>query len=83
MSEPVATERMSAPAGGVAVLVAVVFGALVAVGLGAFGKVHEPQFFSVSVAGFSSGTSVKSVVGDAGSWRWRCSNWCRRSRCTG
>ena len=46
--------------GGVAVLVAVGIGALVAVGLGVFGKVHDPRFFSVSVAGFSSGTAVKS-----------------------
>ena len=45
---------------GVAVVVAVALGAIVAVGLGAFGKVHEPQFFSISVAGFSSGTAVKS-----------------------
>jgi hypothetical protein len=60
MSEPVATERMGASSSGVAVLIAVALGALVAVGLGVFGKVHEPQFFSVSVAGFSSGTAVKS-----------------------
>ena len=46
--------------GGVAVLVAVGIGALVAVGLGVFGNVHDPRFFSVSVAGFSSGTAVKS-----------------------
>jgi Family of unknown function (DUF6529) len=46
--------------GGAAVLVAVAIGAVVAVGLGVFGKVHEPQFFSISVAGFSSGTAVKS-----------------------
>lgn len=39
---------------------AVVIGALVTVGLGAFGMVHEPRFFSVNVAGFSSGTAVKS-----------------------
>ena len=60
MSEPVATERIDTSGGGAAVLIAVVLGALVAVGLGVFGKVHEPQFFSVSVAGFSSGTSVKA-----------------------
>jgi Family of unknown function (DUF6529) len=60
MSEPVATERIGTSSGGVAVLIAVVLGALVAVGLGVFGKVHEPQFFSISVAGFSSGTAVKS-----------------------
>jgi Family of unknown function (DUF6529) len=45
---------------GIAVLVAVVLGALVAVGLGVFAKLHEPQFFSISVAGFSSGIAVKS-----------------------
>ena len=60
MSEPVATERISASIGGAAVLIAVALGAAVAVGLGVFGKVHEPQFFSVSVAGFSSGTAVKA-----------------------
>jgi hypothetical protein len=44
----------------VAILVAVLIGAAVAVGLGAFGRTHDPQFFSVSVAGFSSGIAVKS-----------------------
>ena len=48
------------PGGAVAILVAVLIGAAVAVGLGAFGKTHDPQFFSVSVAGFSSGTAVKT-----------------------
>jgi hypothetical protein len=60
MSDQAATQRISAPRSGVAVLIAVALGALVAVGLGIFGKVHEPQFFSISVAGFSSGTAVKS-----------------------
>ncbi|MGA5463939.1 DUF6529 family protein [Mycobacterium sp. NPDC050041] len=46
--------------GGVRVLIAVAVGALVAVALGVFGKMHQPQFFSVSIAGFSSGTAVKS-----------------------
>ncbi|MCP9275020.1 DUF6529 family protein [Mycolicibacterium arenosum] len=41
-------------------LVAVAAGACVAVALGVFGKVHDPQFFSVNLAGFSSGTSVKA-----------------------
>ena len=41
-------------------LVAVVVGALVAVGLGAFGKLHEPQYFSINLAGFSSGLAVKA-----------------------
>ncbi|ODQ87694.1 hypothetical protein BHQ18_22790 [Mycolicibacterium flavescens] len=43
-----------------AALSAVAIGALVAVALGVFGKVHEPQFFSINLAGFSSGTAVKS-----------------------
>jgi hypothetical protein len=60
MSDPAATRQMSAPRSAVGALVAVVIGALVAVGLGVFGKVHEPQFFSVSIAGFSSGTAVKA-----------------------
>jgi hypothetical protein len=45
---------------GIAVLIAVVIGALVAVGLGVFGKLHDPEGYSVSVAGFSSGVAVKS-----------------------
>ncbi|MDT5387027.1 MAG: hypothetical protein QOE04_668 [Mycobacterium sp.] len=40
---------------GVGAAIAVVIGACVAVGLGVFGKVHDPQFFSINVAGFSSG----------------------------
>lgn len=52
---PVASNR-----GAMAILVPVLVGAAVAVALGVFGRVHEPQFFSVSVAGFSSGTAVKS-----------------------
>ena len=60
VSDRAATQRISTPRGGVAALIAVALGALVAVALGVFGKVHEPQFFSVSVAGFSSGTAVKA-----------------------
>ena len=63
MSDPTAqmpTQAVRTPSSGIAVLIAVVLGAIVAVGLGVFGKVHEPQFFSISVAGFSSGTAVKS-----------------------
>jgi hypothetical protein len=60
MSEPAATERISTVKGDAAVLTAVALGAIVAVALGVFGKVHDPQFFSISVAGFSSGTAVKS-----------------------
>jgi hypothetical protein len=63
MSDPTAqmpTQAVRTGSSGVAVLIAVVLGAVVAVGLGVFGKMHEPQFFSISVAGFSSGTAVKS-----------------------
>ncbi|OBF30264.1 hypothetical protein A5724_23885 [Mycobacterium sp. ACS1612] len=60
MSDPAATQRISTVKGDAAVLGAVALGAFVAVGLGVFGKLHEPQFFSISVAGFSSGTAVKS-----------------------
>lgn len=63
MSDPTAqmpTQAVRTGSSGIAVLVAVALGAIVAVGLGVFGKIHEPQFFSISVAGFSSGTAVKS-----------------------
>jgi hypothetical protein len=62
MSKP--TERIldarNSRRGGVAVLIAVVMGAIVAVGLGVFAKLHQPQFFAINVAGFSSGLAVKS-----------------------
>jgi hypothetical protein len=45
---------------GVGSAVAVLIGSCVAVGLGVFGKVHDPQFFSINVAGFSSGLAVKT-----------------------
>jgi hypothetical protein len=60
MSEPALTQRIDTPRSAIAVLVAVAVGALVAVGLGIFGQVHEPQFFSISLAGFSSGLAVKA-----------------------
>jgi len=53
------TERAQ-PTASAAILVAVGCGALAAVALGVFAKSHEPQFFSINVAGFSSGTAVKS-----------------------
>jgi hypothetical protein len=46
--------------GGLAALTAVLVGAAVAVGLGVFGKVHDPQYFAINVAGFSSGLAVKT-----------------------
>jgi hypothetical protein len=41
-------------------LIAAAVGSLVAVGLGVYGRLHEPQFVAISLAGFSSGTAVKS-----------------------
>jgi hypothetical protein len=60
MSDPSATQQISTASSGVAVLIAVVLGAVVAVVLGVFGKVHEPQYFSINLAGFSSGLAVKA-----------------------
>jgi hypothetical protein len=57
---PTTATPVRSPGSGIALLVSVAIGALVAVGLGVFGKVHEPQFFSINLAGFSSGLSVKS-----------------------
>lgn len=48
---------------GVGAILAVAAGACVTVVLGVFGKTHDPQFFSVNLAGFSSGTSVKAWTG--------------------
>ena len=41
-------------------LIAAGIGALVAVGLGVYGRVHEPALFAVNVAGFSSSLAAKS-----------------------
>lgn len=60
MSDPAATQRVSTSKSGTAALIAVLVGAMVAVGLGVFGKVHEPQFFSINLAGFSSGLAAKA-----------------------
>jgi hypothetical protein len=46
--------------GGTPIAVALMTGSLIAVSLGVFGKVHDPQFFSINVAGFSSGAAVKT-----------------------
>ncbi|MBJ8343504.1 DUF6529 family protein [Antrihabitans sp. YC2-6] len=56
------TQVRPVPAGPSAatIVVPVLIGALVAVALGAYGKVHDAQFFSINVAGFSSPTAVKS-----------------------
>lgn len=60
VAAPVSAPASSNSAGGMAVLVTVLVGALVAVALGAFGALHEPRFFAVNVAGFSSGTAAKA-----------------------
>jgi hypothetical protein len=41
-------------------LLAAGIGALVAVGIGVYGRIHEPAFFAVNVGGFSSGTAAKA-----------------------
>lgn len=41
-------------------VLAAALGALVAIGIGVYGRVHEPTFFAVNVGGFSSGTAAKS-----------------------
>jgi hypothetical protein len=48
-----------------ALLVAVAVGILVSVGLGVYGRLHQPTFAGLSVAGFSSGTAAKSWLGSA------------------
>ncbi|MHA6784751.1 DUF6529 family protein [Pseudonocardia saturnea] len=41
-------------------VLAAAIGALVAVGIGVYGRIHEPTFFAVNVGGFSSGTAAKA-----------------------
>ncbi|MFI9510844.1 DUF6529 family protein [Nocardia sp. NPDC052566] len=48
------------PAPAAAIIIPLLVGAAVAIVLGVYGKVHEPRFFSVNVAGFSSPTAVKA-----------------------
>lgn len=65
MPADIDAEAMTQPApavapSGVRALTAVVIGALLAVALGVFAKVHDPRFFAVNLAGFSSPTAVKS-----------------------
>jgi hypothetical protein len=43
-----------------AVLVAFAIGSLVSVGLGVYGRTHEPTFFAINLAGFSSGLVAKA-----------------------
>jgi uncharacterized protein DUF6529 len=60
-----ATPAEPAPAarrtGGLVGLIAVFgLGSLAAVGLGVYGRLHEPTFVALNVAGFSSGTAAKA-----------------------
>lgn len=57
------TARRRRRGGGV--LLSAAIGSLVAVGLGVYGRVHEPTFFAINLAGFSSGLAVKSWLGTA------------------
>ncbi len=51
--------------GGLAVLVAAAVGSLVAVGLGVYGRYHEPTSVAINVAGFSSGIAAKAWLASA------------------
>jgi hypothetical protein len=46
--------------GGLGLVVAMAVGSLVAVGLGAYGRSHEPAAVALNIAGFSSGIAAKS-----------------------
>jgi hypothetical protein len=37
-------------------------GSLVSVGLGVYGRTHEPSFFAINIAGFSSGIAAKAWI---------------------
>ena len=40
-------------------------GSLVSIGLGVYGRAHEPTFSAINVAGFSSGVAAKSWIASA------------------
>jgi hypothetical protein len=62
-AEPAPADRRT---GGLVGLIAVfALGSLVAVGLGAYGRLHEPTFVALNVAGFSSGTAAKAWLATA------------------
>ena len=43
-----------------ATLLAMAAGSLLSVGLGVYGRTHEPTFYAINLAGFSSGTAAKA-----------------------
>ena len=53
---PAAARSWSMPA----MVVAFGVGTLASVGLGVYGRLHEPTFFALNLAGFSSGLAVKA-----------------------
>lgn len=53
----------AARSGTTVLLVATAVGTLVAIGLGVYGRLHEPTFFAINLAGFSSGTAAKAWLG--------------------
>jgi hypothetical protein len=57
-SEP--HRRAAQPTGALGVTVAAALGSLVAVGLGVYGRLHEPASVALNIAGFSSGIAAKS-----------------------
>ncbi|MDO3650018.1 DUF6529 family protein [Nocardia mangyaensis] len=60
-----ADQRTARPDATVGLILALLAGAAVSVALGVYGKVHEPRFFAVNVAGFSSPTAVKAWLATA------------------
>lgn len=59
-SAPNPTTVVPARPGLIPLLVAVTIGILVSVGVGVYGRLHEPTFYAINLAGFSSGTAVKA-----------------------
>lgn len=57
-----APRRTAPPARVWPLVLAVAVGSLVAVALGVYGRLHPPTFVAVNIAGFSSGTAVKTWV---------------------
>ena len=61
-AEPAPADRRTGLVGLIAVFA---LGSLVAVGLGAYGRLHEPTFVALNVAGFSSGIAAKAWLATA------------------
>jgi hypothetical protein len=48
-----------------ALIIAFGVGSLISVGLGVYGRLHEPTFYALNLAGFSSGLAVKAWLATA------------------